>query len=79
MLGDRNTHFFHLSTIIRRKHNRITLIKDEVGISYSTIDGIYLLFLNYYKICFSSELDNPLLPYYLAKILTVVIVPLWKS
>lgn len=27
MLGDKNTHFFHLSTIIRRKQNRIVSIK----------------------------------------------------
>ena len=30
-LGDRNTKFFHLSTIIRRKRNNIDAIKDEQG------------------------------------------------
>ena len=29
--GDRNTSFFHLSTLVRRKRNRITAIKNRVG------------------------------------------------
>ena len=31
ILGDRNTSFFHVSTLARRKRNLITAIKNEVG------------------------------------------------
>nr|XP_023916394.1 uncharacterized protein LOC112027993 isoform X3 [Quercus suber]XP_023916396.1 uncharacterized protein LOC112027993 isoform X3 [Quercus suber] len=31
ILGDRNTSFFHISTLARRKRNLITAIKNEVG------------------------------------------------
>ena len=31
VLGDRNTSFYHVSAIARRKHNLITAIKNEVG------------------------------------------------
>lgn len=59
MLGDRNTHFFHLSTIIRRKKNRIVSIKNEVGESFSKLEEISLVFLDYYKSLFSLSLVNP--------------------
>ena len=29
--GDRNTHYFHLSTIIRRKSNRTEALQDSSG------------------------------------------------
>jgi len=29
--GDRNTPFFHMSTLVRRKRNKITTIKNSVG------------------------------------------------
>ena len=57
MLGDRNTHFFHLSTVIRRKHNRIIFIKNEVGESFTNLEDINNLFLNYYKSLFSSNTE----------------------
>ena len=31
ILGDRNTSFFHVSTLARRKRNLITAIKNEMG------------------------------------------------
>lgn len=31
ILGDRNTSFYHVSTLARRKHNLITAIKNYVG------------------------------------------------
>lgn len=30
-LGDRNTKFFHSTTIIRRRHNRVEALKDDRG------------------------------------------------
>lgn len=30
--GERNTRFFHLSTLIRRRRNRITRLQDDLGI-----------------------------------------------
>lgn len=31
ILGDRNTSFFHVSTIVRRRRNRISCLKNSVG------------------------------------------------
>ncbi|CAL9014923.1 unnamed protein product, partial [Prunus brigantina] len=29
--GDRNTHFFHLSTVIRRRRNKLEGLKNDTG------------------------------------------------
>ena len=31
VMGDRNTSFYHVSTLARRKTNTITMVKNEVG------------------------------------------------
>ena len=31
VLGDRNTKYYHTSTIVRRKRNKIEMLKDEDG------------------------------------------------
>lgn len=31
LLGDRNNSFFHVSTLVRRRRNRITCMKNNVG------------------------------------------------
>lgn len=45
MQGDRNTFFFHLSTIIRRNSNRILMLKDDVGNSITDHNEIDLILL----------------------------------
>ena len=55
--GDRNTHFFHLSTIIRRKSNKINMIKDGNENSTTDQSNIEQLFIDFYKDLFNS--NNP--------------------
>jgi len=35
--GDRNTHFYHLSTVIRRKVNHIEVLQDQYGNFFHSI------------------------------------------
>uniref|UniRef100_A0A2N9FV45 Reverse transcriptase domain-containing protein n=1 Tax=Fagus sylvatica TaxID=28930 RepID=A0A2N9FV45_FAGSY len=67
--GDRNSRFFHLSTIIRRKHNSIDAIKYDFGdwiISKSEIKKFVVSkFIDLFTeepISFPSGLDNLILP-----------------
>ena len=57
-LGDRNTKFFHLSTIIRRKRNNIDAIRDEQGAWITETESIRSLFLNSFKNLFNQEEAN---------------------
>lgn len=55
MDGDRNTHFFHLSTIFRRKNNKILMIKDETGNSITNPNDINNAIMEHYQNLFLSE------------------------
>ncbi|XP_057251664.1 uncharacterized protein LOC130591770 [Beta vulgaris subsp. vulgaris] len=55
MLGDRNTHFFHLSTIFRRRANKIIMLKDDVGNIITNPNDINKTIFLHYKNIFSSE------------------------
>ena len=57
-LGDRNTKFFHLSTIIRHKRNNIDAIRDEQGAWITEMGAIRNLFLNSFKNFFKQEEVN---------------------
>ncbi|KAG7576302.1 Ribonuclease H domain [Arabidopsis thaliana x Arabidopsis arenosa] len=54
-LGDRNTTFFHTSTIIRRRRNRIELLKDVDDRWVSDKGELENLALNYYRKLYSLE------------------------
>nr|POF27247.1 transposon tx1 uncharacterized 149 kda protein [Quercus suber] len=57
-LGDRNTKFFHLSTIIKRKQNNIDAIQDDNGTWLTDTNSIRSLFLDSYKNLFSQGDDS---------------------
>jgi len=54
-LRDKNTRFFHLSTIIRRKRNNIDAIHDDNGAWIMEANSIRKLFLDSYKELFKRE------------------------
>ncbi|XP_010424030.1 PREDICTED: uncharacterized protein LOC104709061 [Camelina sativa] len=47
-LGDRNTKYFHTSTVIRRRHNRIDMLRNEEGVWISNTDELENLAIEYY-------------------------------
>ena len=57
-LSDRNTKFFHLSTIIRRKRINIDAIRDEQGSWITKTESIRSLFSNSFKNIFKQEEVN---------------------
>lgn len=56
---DRNIHFFHLSTIFRRKVNKTLLLKDEVRNNISNPKNIKDRIHGHYDSIFSSESTSP--------------------
>ncbi|KAG7547784.1 Ribonuclease H domain [Arabidopsis suecica] len=54
-LGDRNTSYFHTSTIIRRRKNRIEALKNEEGQWVSDKQQLEQLAINYYQRLYSME------------------------
>ena len=56
--GDRNTKFFHLSTIIRRMRNNIDAIKSEEGLWATSSNQIRHLFYNSFRKIFTVEEVN---------------------
>lgn len=53
--GDRNTTFFHTSVLKRRKHNRITMLKDNVGNDLTTPLEIRQHIWNFYSNLFTIK------------------------
>ncbi|XP_061349456.1 uncharacterized protein LOC133294726 [Gastrolobium bilobum] len=53
--GDRNTRFFHSSTVARRRHNRILTLKDENGTWIADPDSLVNMAVSYYKELFTAE------------------------
>lgn len=54
-LGDRNTSFSHTSTIIKRRRNRIEMLKDGEGRWISESNELEKLAVDYYKKLYSME------------------------
>ncbi|KAG7556773.1 Reverse transcriptase domain [Arabidopsis suecica] len=54
-LGDRNTSYFHTSTIIKRRRNRIEALKNEEGQWVSDKQQLEQLAINYYQRLYSME------------------------
>ena len=57
--GDRNTKFFHLSTIIRKRHNNIDAIKSSDGSWVTSSKDVRLLFFNSFKSMFTEVVSFP--------------------
>ncbi|XP_010513759.1 PREDICTED: uncharacterized protein LOC104789811 [Camelina sativa] len=53
--GDRNTTFFHTSTIIRRRRNKIEMLKDDTGCWILDAGELEKLALAYYQRLYSLE------------------------
>ncbi|CAL9009767.1 unnamed protein product, partial [Prunus brigantina] len=57
--GDRNTKFFHLSTIVRRRRNKIEKLKNDAGIWVEEAIELKKLAVDYFTGLFcSNQLDN---------------------
>ena len=52
--GDRNTRYFHLSTITRRKYNRIEALRDSSGNWVVEPDKVKLVVLEYFSTHFTE-------------------------
>ncbi|KAG7579386.1 Ribonuclease H domain [Arabidopsis thaliana x Arabidopsis arenosa] len=55
VLGERNTKFFHTSTIIRRRRNRIEMLRDDDGRWISSSQDLEKLATDYYRKLYSME------------------------
>ncbi|KAL5752312.1 hypothetical protein ACOSQ2_022819 [Xanthoceras sorbifolium] len=53
--GDRNTKFFHLSTLVRRRHNKLEGLKDTRGMWTVDKEAIKNIAVNYFKDLFKSN------------------------
>lgn len=53
--GDRNTKFFHMSTIIRRRRNRVDMLKNDANQWISDAQELEKLAVNYFKTLYSLE------------------------
>lgn len=53
--GDRNTRFYHLSTIIRRRHNRILRLQSDSGESIEDPDVIKEIITNFFKGLYTTD------------------------
>lgn len=54
-LGDGNTRFFHTSTLVRRRRNKIDELRDDVGQWISDGETLKDMAVQYYKELFSSR------------------------
>lgn len=61
-LGDRNTKFFHTSTIIRRRRNRIEMLKNDDGEWISNVQELEKLAIEYYRRLYSMEDVDEMVP-----------------
>lgn len=63
MDGDSNTRYFHLTTIINARHNRIISIKNMNNLVFYDRNSIGNCFVNFYKTLFTSSYASSSLPY----------------
>ncbi|KAL5754100.1 hypothetical protein ACOSP7_022320 [Xanthoceras sorbifolium] len=55
--GDRNTKFFHLSTLIRRRRNKLEGLKGDDGVWITDKEGLNLIVVNYFQNLFSRTVS----------------------
>ncbi|CAA7027588.1 unnamed protein product [Microthlaspi erraticum] len=53
--GDRNTTFFHTSTVIRRRRNRIEMLKNDEGVWLSNMQDLETMAVEYYRRLYSLD------------------------
>ena len=53
--GDKNTKFFHLSTMVRRRYNKLEGLKDEEGRWQSDKDIMRKIAIDYFIKIFSAQ------------------------
>lgn len=53
--GDRNTSFFHLSTVVKQWKNKISAIKDERGVWIHDKEEVKHFIMQYFKDLFTAE------------------------
>ena len=54
--GERNTSFFHLTTLVRRSFNRITCIENVNGVLIHDLEEVQSLFLDGFKTLYQTEM-----------------------
>ncbi|CAL2225696.1 unnamed protein product [Prunus armeniaca] len=57
--GDRNTKFFHLTTVVRRRRNKIERLKDSNGDWVEDDEGIKRLVVEYFQGLFNQDAGAP--------------------
>lgn len=55
--GDRNTKFFHLSTVVRRRRNKVVLLRNKEGCWIEDKDQLKELAVSYFKKLYSEDLE----------------------
>ncbi|XP_028785100.1 uncharacterized protein LOC114741006 [Neltuma alba] len=60
--GDRNTHYYHTKALIRRRQNRISMLKDNDGRWVSDQHQLKSMATNYFKQLYTLE-DGQFVPY----------------
>ena len=61
--GERNTSFFHLTTLIRRGFNKITCIENENGILTHDMEEVKSLFLDGFKSLYQTKMVSSSISY----------------
>lgn len=56
--GDRNTKFFHLSTVNRRPRNQIEMLQNSEGQWLSDTDEVKVLVVDYWRVLFQDKCPN---------------------
>ena len=54
--GERNTSFFHLTTLVRRSFNRITCIENVNGVLIHDLEEVQSLFMDGFKTLYQTEM-----------------------
>lgn len=56
--GDRNTRYYHTKTLCRRRRNRISMLKNSVGVWVDDEEGVVGLIQDYYTSLFWEKRAN---------------------
>lgn len=59
--GDQNTRFFHISTIVQRKANKVTTLKDQAGNWMFDSSDLEHMALAYFENLYSGNNESPLI------------------
>ena len=55
IFGERNTTYFHMSTIIRRSKNRITSILNDEGVWDHNVEEVKEIFIKYFENLYETD------------------------